>query len=190
MMKECFKCHRVLPLDEFYKHKRMSDGHLGKCKRCAKEYVKKRTDKLRHDPAWVESERTRGREKYHRLGYKDVTRERLEKDTDKRVKRNAVHAEFRKRYPYKKKATNAVKHITPSTGHQKHHWSYLEEHWQDIFVLAIADHYTAHRFIVYDDERMQYRRLDGELLDTRERHIEYLKSLGVKPIETSSSTDG
>lgn len=51
-MKPCKHCLRVLPLDAFYKHKAMADGHINVCKTCRDVYVK----------AWQENNRPRRRE--------------------------------------------------------------------------------------------------------------------------------
>lgn len=68
--KKCFKCGRELPLSEFYKHPRMLDGHLNKCKDCAKDDVHKDYMRKSSDEQWMEKERARGRDKFRRLGYK------------------------------------------------------------------------------------------------------------------------
>lgn len=41
-VKTCFKCQKTLPLEAFYKHKQMGDGHLGKCKECTKQDARNR----------------------------------------------------------------------------------------------------------------------------------------------------
>lgn len=58
--KTCFKCHKDLPLSDFYKHPRMADGHLNKCKSCAKDDVK--AHRLAHVERINEYDRERARE--------------------------------------------------------------------------------------------------------------------------------
>jgi hypothetical protein len=165
--KTCFKCNLDKPISDYYKHKQMADGYLGKCKECTQKDTKTRTNSLINDPSWVEKEQKRGREKYHRLGYKVTQKPKTYKG-----KINT----FRAKYPEKYKAHSATSNMEPIIeGNELHHWSYNEAHRKDIIELSCKDHNKAHRFIVYDQEQMMYRRIDNnELLNTKERHIEWI----------------
>jgi len=119
--------------------------------------------------AAVEKERARGREKYYRLGY------RTRKPTPERKKE--IIAKHLKKYPEKKAARIAAQHIKAPKGKENHHWSYKKAHHKDVLFLTIKEHFTAHRFMIYDQKRMMYRTRDGILLDTKEAHEKYIKSL-------------
>jgi hypothetical protein len=56
-MKKCFKCRRVLPLTEFYRHPMMADGHLGKCRACTRKDVQENYTKKRDH--YLDYERSR-----------------------------------------------------------------------------------------------------------------------------------
>lgn len=52
-MKKCFKCGLAKELSEFYKHPKMGDGHLNKCKKCARQdVIKNRMDKVEYYRAY------------------------------------------------------------------------------------------------------------------------------------------
>ncbi len=64
-MKKCFKCDQQKPLEEFYRHKMMADGHLNKCKECTKADV--RLHRIVSDrPREYDRERYRKPERYAR----------------------------------------------------------------------------------------------------------------------------
>lgn len=71
-MKTCFKCGVSKSLADFYKHPRMADGHLGKCKECSKADTAVRfAQKMATDPIFqiVEGARQRAKsEKQRREG--------------------------------------------------------------------------------------------------------------------------
>lgn len=167
-MKQCFKCNEVKPYSEFYKHKGMSDGYLGKCKTCTKKDVKDREDVLRKDEEWVEQERKRGRDKYYRLNY--INRP-INKTEESKYAEN-----WKNKYPEKVKAGSILGRKNKKEGFERHNWSYNEEHYCDIIHLTKKEHNKAHRFIIYDQERFMYRRYDtNELLDTKDKHEKFIR---------------
>lgn len=80
-MKTCFKCNRLLPINEFYPHSQMGDGYLNKCKECNKKDVKENYAKRREQ--YSEYERMRNQDEQRKEMRLQYQRERRAKHPDK-----------------------------------------------------------------------------------------------------------
>lgn len=143
----------------------MADGRLTVCKECVKTRVREREAKLRKNKDWVEKERKRSRDKFMRLNYKVkylTNPKEREKWNRKYPEKVLCHKKFDK---------------SPMKGYNYHHWSYNEEHYFDVIELSIKDHNRLHHYLKYDQSVFMYRTLEGKLLDTREKHIEYMEAV-------------
>lgn len=162
--KICFKCNENKSLSEYYKHKQMADGHLNKCKACTKKDTKETTEKLTSTPEGLEKERQRHRDKYKRLGYKDKQKEW---DSEKPWKQTQVYKNLSRKFKLPK-------------GIELHHWNYNDDFLEDVFILNIKEHKKAHTFLTLDiEKRLFYVKDQNILLDTKQKHEEFLISKGV-----------
>jgi hypothetical protein len=160
-IKHCKNCGVDKPITEFYLSK--EGWPAPKCKECHKAFQRERRIILLKDPSWVEKEKDRTRRKIKKKIY----------NPEQRAKSGLLYIQ---RYPEKYEAKKAVQRLKASIkGNEVHHWSYNKEHHKDTIELSPKDHKKAHRFIVYDQERMMYRRFDtNELLNTKDSHEEFI----------------
>lgn len=162
--KVCFKCETEKPLSDYYKHPRMADGHLNKCKECAKKDVKEKHIENSANPEYVEKERARGREKYKRLGYKE---------------KYYVNAEerftFRKTPEFKGLHKKMIRNGLISAEEEAHHWNYNNPY--SVVVMSRSLHKRIHQTMELDEDSLCYKTHDGELLDSLSRHVQHIHNV-------------
>jgi hypothetical protein len=89
-MKKCFKCLLEKPLSEFYVHKQMGDGHLGKCKGCAKKDVHDRYYNPKFRPKIIEYEKNRFQDPNRKRKVYEYAKKRKKNNPLKRLANQAI----------------------------------------------------------------------------------------------------
>ncbi len=151
----------------------MLDGHVNKCIVYNKNDVRARENLLKEDKVWHEKEKERHRNKYYRLGYK-------EKHKPSKEVQSIIMQKYRNRYPEKYKAAyinRNRKNKAVIKGNHLHHWCYKEDFACDTIELTPKQHMCIHRYIKYNKEYMIYEDLEGNLLDSKDKHLSYINSL-------------
>lgn len=72
--KDCFKCGLTLDIEDFYKHPRMADGRLGKCKKCTRNDV--RINRINNIDKYAKYEIERNKKK-HRKEYRTRNQKKI-----------------------------------------------------------------------------------------------------------------
>lgn len=151
-MKTCFKCGTEKPLSEFYKHKQMGDGHLGKCKECTKDDVRNhREENIEKVRAY---DRSRGNLPHRVAARKEysMTPNGIAAAMRSQIKQRKEHPE---KYKAHGKVSNSIRDgrlIRPDKCSvcgmgckpHAHHWSYDEEHWLDVEWVCVNCHIDIH----------------------------------------------
>lgn len=99
--KRCFRCLRTLPLESFYPHKQMKDGHLNKCKECAKRDEKLyRQKRLEHYRQYDKARASSPSRVMARAAYRKTAAGKLAVAK--------AHANYKIRFPNRRKAQHIV----------------------------------------------------------------------------------
>ena len=64
-------------------------------------------------------------------------------------------------------------------GFELHHWNYNSDFLTDIIILKAKDHRKSHTYLILDKSLLIFKTEDGKILDSRNKHVNYLIEKGV-----------
>lgn len=154
LSKSCFKCGAEKPLTEFYKHHKMADGHLNKCKECTKK------DSTENRVNNLETVRKYDRDRPNREQRNKERVERARRDYQKspeKFRERQQHYRWLEPHKYRARSSvlNAVRDgrlLRPDSCEkcskvcvpEGHHWSYDKQHWLDVEWVCSSCHHLLH----------------------------------------------
>ena len=152
--KKCFKCGEIKPLSEYYNHKKMGDGHLNKCKECAKLDVKKYYEKNSENVEYLEKERLRARIKYAKYKYRAKINHTEGGSTSRFIKRRGIDL----------------------NGKEVHHWNYNLKN--DVFILNKRAQALVNKYNKFEEgTKMFINKTNNTLIDSKEKHFKIMVNI-------------
>lgn len=164
----CTKCNTLKPFKDYYKNNQKTDGYNSSCKTCKKltdksfyvsnqDVIRNRVKDYYHekmqDPAFVISERERGKRKHEKHGerYRKNRRERYKNDIQYKLKRKADDKEWREnnkdKIVLKSAKRRVLKKKLPCNVYKEEWDSILEEFNHTCALTGESSNITVEHFI-------------------------------------------
>jgi hypothetical protein len=140
--KKCFKCGEIKTLSAFYRHPKMSDGHVNKCKECNKIDV--RLNRELNQDYYTKYDKDRSREPSRYSKHLELTAKYTESNPLKKSATTAVNNAVRDGRIIR---PDCCEYCGSTSNIQAHHSSYSKDMWLLVTWLCASCHAKMHRHI-------------------------------------------
>ena len=154
-MKICIRCGLNKPYEEYYKHKQMADGYLGRCKECHKSEIKRNrdenidyykaydADRFKNDPKVKDRHNRYQKTQAYAESIAKSRKKFILENPEKRLAHNKVWAALRSGKLVKPKECSVCLCVKPSRQIHAHHDDYYAP--LDVVWLCAKCHSEHHK---------------------------------------------